>query len=296
MHKYRLCLEAEASINGEKTPPNSPTNTLIADIRSEFVNASSAIGTIDKLVLAYYDSGAGTTTEYDDLSASIATGDWSKTGTPVCEDTDSDNYNDKCTGSTYTVSKTMTATADHTINRLRIYSGTKLYFEISFSDTDIVTDQEVKVEFSIKASWQITGYSGFTTDTKVYYETEEDTSSLRGLLVLLIERLIGKQTSVYWTVTDAKFQWYDDSTSTWKDIEGTVDVNRTEDSENSIVTAKLYITPTGTIGEEVTFGRIVLIAGTDSTNNIDYESYIYVGPENPLSEALTNKVTVNISV
>jgi len=281
-----LSASASACINDVCTEHHSPTSTLLGKIASELGSDGSTaiVGTIDKIVLAYYDSSSGNTTEYSDLSWSVATSDWT-TGTGIqCTDTNSDGLADTCTVGTNYVCKTATVSGAKTVNRLRAYSGTDLYFEISFTDTSLADQQEVKVCFYVGAKMVVDGAN--TTFSKVAINDHVYTQALRDRLT------VGSSTKL--AVVTAKF--FDSGGNA---ISGSLTINRSV--SGTTATVNLLFTPDGTTGNTTAVFSVNVFPDTTNTTSSDGLEFSLVDPSTNTSEynvvqGVTNQLDIVFEV
>ena len=247
-----VSIEAKACVNDVCVEHASPTSTLLTDIAQELGSdgSTSYIGAVDKIVLAYNDGSS--VTEYSDLSWSISSGDWTEGVGITCTDTNGDGYADMCKcGSNY-VCKTATASGSKTVNLLRAYSGSKLYFEISFNNTTVNDGQDVRVCFYISA--KITVDESVTTISPLSMEDHA--------YVLLLRKKLTTDNSVKVIVATAKF-W--DNTQT--QISGSLSISR--HVSGTTATIHLYFTPDGDPSETVAVYKVNVYPDTTNTGVSD---------------------------
>jgi len=122
-------------VNGERVPLESPSSALRLDILNEVGTNDLYISKIDKIVLV---DNTGAERDY----------------------TTSLTYTDS-TGSRppyVIIEATINITADYTVSKIRLYAGTKLYFETSWSKLVSSGDQVyVKATIQVSASGSLSG-------------------------------------------------------------------------------------------------------------------------------------------
>ena len=180
----KLNVSEKVEINGKYIPKigGSPTTTLRADITNEMLSnvnqpPSFYVGYISKI--AFVDIAG---TERDSVTL---------TDFPIYPNLTTSNY--EISGSQLKVKGQITATASYSVAKVRLYAGTKLYFEYTLSTTQPVSSGSVyNVVYTIQFS---------ATDTS----SGTDASAFTYDLTILCFKLAGSKASA----ADAQYTWKD---------------------------------------------------------------------------------------
>jgi len=136
-------ITGELKVNGETVGFSSPTTTLRADIVNEVGSNSTYISKIDKIVLV--DSNGNER----DYTTSLSYTDHTPLASPSVD-----------------ISGTINITASYNVAYIRLYAGTKKYFEYGWSRSVYSGDQVlVQVTITVSASGSLSGTttnSGFS--------------------------------------------------------------------------------------------------------------------------------------
>jgi len=136
-------ITAIVEVNGERLPPRSPTSMLRLDVLNEVGTNDLYVSKIDKIVLV---DSAGAERDY----------------------TTSLTYTDQTTSSPpqVVIEGTINITANYTVSAIRLYAGTKRYFETAWSKSVASGDQVyVKVTIQVSGSGSLSG----TTTAAAFY-------------------------------------------------------------------------------------------------------------------------------